>query len=32
MLCVYEVVNGRIQRASFASGEKRLLTATAATA
>lgn len=24
MLCVYEVVNGRIQRASFATGEKRL--------
>jgi putative hydrolase of HD superfamily len=25
MLCVYEVVDGRIQRASFATGEKRLL-------
>ena len=24
MLCVYEVVNGRIQRASFATGAKRL--------
>jgi putative hydrolase of HD superfamily len=24
MLCVYEVVNGRIQRASFALGEKTL--------
>jgi hypothetical protein len=24
MLCVYEVVNGRIQKASFAVGEKRL--------
>ncbi len=24
MLCVYEVANGRIQRASFATGEKRL--------
>ena len=24
MLCVYEVVNGRIQKASFAIGEKRL--------
>lgn len=27
MLCVYEVVNGRIQRASFATGQKRLLPA-----
>ena len=25
MLCIYEVVHGRIQRASFALGEKRLL-------
>lgn len=25
MLCIYEVVNGRIQRASFASGAKTLL-------
>jgi hypothetical protein len=24
MLCVYEVVGGRIQRASFATGAKRL--------
>ena len=24
MLCVYEVVNGRIQKASFAVGDKRL--------
>lgn len=32
MLCVYEVANGRIQRASFASGEKRLLPVPAATA
>ena len=24
MLCVYEVVDGRIQKASFAAGEKRL--------
>lgn len=32
MLCVYEVADGRIQRASFASGEKRLLPAQAATA
>jgi len=27
MLCVYEVVGGRIQRASFALGEKRLFEA-----
>ena len=27
MLCVYEVVNGRIVRASFAAGEKRLYSA-----
>lgn len=27
MLCVYEVAQGRIQRASFAQGEKRLLAA-----
>lgn len=26
MLCVYEVIDGRIQKASFASGEKRLIT------
>lgn len=25
MLCIYEVVDGRIQRASFATGEQRLL-------
>jgi putative hydrolase of HD superfamily len=30
MLCVYEVSNGRIQRASFATGEKRLQPAHAA--
>jgi putative hydrolase of HD superfamily len=24
MLCIYEVVDGHIQRASFAAGEKRL--------
>jgi hypothetical protein len=30
MLCVYEVSNGRIQRASFATGEKRLQHAQAA--
>lgn len=30
MLCVYEVAHGRIQRASFATGEKRLLSAAAA--
>ena len=30
MLCVYEVSNGRIQRASFATGEKRLQPAAAA--
>ena len=24
MLCIYEVINGRIQRASFALGEKKL--------
>jgi hypothetical protein len=23
-MCVYEVINGRIQKASFALGEKRL--------
>jgi putative hydrolase of HD superfamily len=28
-LCVYEVINGRIQRASFASGEKVLHASTA---
>ncbi len=27
MLCVYEVINGRIQRASFAVGEKTLVKA-----
>lgn len=26
MLCIYEVINGRIQRSSFASGAKSLLT------
>lgn len=30
MLCIYEVVDGRIQRASFASGAKTLLAANAA--
>ncbi|RZJ15185.1 MAG: steroid delta-isomerase [Acidovorax sp.] len=32
MLCVYEVASGRIQRASFATGEKRLLREAGATA
>ncbi|VXB38525.1 nuclear transport factor 2 family protein [Massilia sp. 9I] len=30
MLCVYEVVDGRIARASFATGEKRLYPSSAA--
>jgi len=30
MLCIYEVVDGRIQRASFASGAKTLLAPTSA--
>ena len=29
MLCIYEIVDGRIQRASFSMGEKRVLQATA---